>query len=75
MWTWDETLYAGSAEYYARGRFAYPQELADAVRDGLSLDGTGRLLDVGCGPGKLTLLLAPLFERAVAKRSCARRAQ
>ena len=62
---WDETLYAGSAAYYARGRFPYPQELADALRDALGLDGSGRLLDVGCGPGQLTLLLAPLFERAV----------
>ena len=62
---WDETLYAGSAAYYPHGRFPYPPELAAALRDELSLDGRGRLLDVGCGPGSLTLLLAPLFERAV----------
>jgi SAM-dependent methyltransferase len=43
----------------------YPPELAAALRDELSLDGEGRLLDVGCGPGSLTVLLAPLFERAV----------
>jgi len=62
---YDETLYAGSAEYYARGRMPYPQELADALRDELGLDGTGRLLDVGCGPGALTHLLAPLVGEAV----------
>jgi SAM-dependent methyltransferase len=43
----------------------YPPSLAEAVRHGLDLDGRGRLLDVGCGPGSLTLLLAPLFEAAV----------
>lgn len=64
-WEWDETLYAGSAAYYAQGRMRYPPELADALRDELSLDGSGRLLDVGCGPGSLTLLLAPLFAEAV----------
>lgn len=62
---WDETLYAGSAPYYACGRVSYPPELADTLRDALSLDGNGRLLDVGCGPGSLTLLLAPLFAEAV----------
>jgi SAM-dependent methyltransferase len=62
---WDETLFSGSAAYYPRGRMPYPPELAIALRDELSLDGRGRLLDVGCGPGSLTLLLAPLFERAV----------
>jgi SAM-dependent methyltransferase len=64
-WQWDESLYAGSAAYYARGRFPYPEELVGALRDELELDGLGRLLDVGCGPGSLTLLLAPLFEQAV----------
>jgi SAM-dependent methyltransferase len=64
-WEWDATLFAGSAEHYATGRMAYPAGLADALRDELGLDGRGRLLDVGCGPGSLTLLLAPLFEDAV----------
>ena len=62
---YDETLYAGSAEYYARGRMPYPPALAAALRDALGLDGNGRLLDVGCGPGPLTHLLAPLFAEAV----------
>ncbi|MGC4811224.1 class I SAM-dependent methyltransferase [Micromonospora sp. DT228] len=64
-WQWDETLYAGSARHYSVGRLPYPAGLADAIRTALDLDGTGRLLDVGCGPGSLTLLLAPLFEAAV----------
>ncbi len=62
---WDETLYLGSARYYADGRVAYPGGLADALAAELGLDGTGRLLDCGCGPGSLTLLLAPLFAEAV----------
>jgi SAM-dependent methyltransferase len=64
-WSWDPTLYAGSAQFYARGRMPYPQTLADALRDELALDGTGRLLDVGCGPGPLTILLAPLFAEGI----------
>jgi SAM-dependent methyltransferase len=64
-WQWDPTLYEGSAEFYARGRMPYPQALADVLRDELGLDGTGRLLDVGCGPGKLTVVLAPLFAEVI----------
>jgi SAM-dependent methyltransferase len=64
-WEWDDTLYAGSAAHYGVGRLPYPPDLADAIRTELGLDGRGRLLDVGCGPGSLTLLLAPLFEAAV----------
>lgn len=44
---------------------AYPVALGEAIRDALELDGRGRLLDVGCGPGSLTLLLAPYFAEAV----------
>jgi SAM-dependent methyltransferase len=64
-WRWDPTLYAGSAPHYARGRVAYPQALADLLAAELGLDGSGRLLDVGCGPGSLTLLLAPLVAEAI----------
>ncbi|RRS00472.1 class I SAM-dependent methyltransferase [Glycomyces terrestris] len=64
-WEWDETLFAGAAVHYGLGRVPYPADLADAVRDALGLDGAGRLLDVGCGPGSLTVLLAPLFAEAV----------
>jgi SAM-dependent methyltransferase len=64
-WQWDETLYLGSAPYYLRGRPPYAPELADALRRILALDGRGRLLDVGCGPGVVTLPLAHHFTEAV----------
>ena len=64
-WQWDELLYRGSADYYAHGRLPYPPEIADVLREHLRLDGSGRPLDVGCGPGSLALLLAPLFELVV----------
>jgi SAM-dependent methyltransferase len=64
-WEWDPSLYSGSAGYYTRGRAAYPPELATAFAAELELDGSGRLLDVGCGPGSLTLPLAGSFEEAV----------
>jgi len=64
-WEWDATLFSGSAAYYDAGRVAYPPALADAIGAELGLDGTGRLLDVGCGPGSLTLPLAPKFASAV----------
>jgi SAM-dependent methyltransferase len=62
---WDSRLYEGSAPYYARGRLPYPPEMAAALRDELALDGTGRLIDLGCGPGSIALLLAPLFAEVV----------
>jgi len=63
-WEWDETLYTGAARYYPAGRMPYPEALARAIQSELGLDGTGMLLDVGCGPGSLTLLLAPMFAAA-----------
>lgn len=44
---------------------AYPNALGEALRDELQLNATGRLLDVGCGPGPVTLLLAPYFAEVV----------
>ncbi|MEU4153404.1 class I SAM-dependent methyltransferase [Streptomyces sp. NPDC026659] len=64
-WTWDETLFAGTAAHYTRGRLPYAPELAPVLARALRLDGTGRLLDLGCGPGTLALRLAPLFAETV----------
>jgi SAM-dependent methyltransferase len=64
-WEWDPSLYEGSAPFYTPGRLPYPMELAEILRHELALDGSGRLLDVGCGPGSLTLILAALFDEAV----------
>jgi SAM-dependent methyltransferase len=64
-WLWDPSLYSGSAAYYAQGRLPYPPRIANILQEALGLDGTGSYLDVGCGPGSLTLLLAPLFESAI----------
>ncbi len=64
-WSWDESLFAGAAGYYEQGRLPYAPGLADAFASSLALDGQGRLLDVGCGPGSVTLRLAPLFELVV----------
>ncbi|HEX3333760.1 MAG TPA: class I SAM-dependent methyltransferase, partial [Acidimicrobiales bacterium] len=62
-WRWDETVFQGTASYYRRGRKPYAPALADTLARFLALDGRGRLLDVGCGPGSVTLLLARLFEQ------------
>jgi SAM-dependent methyltransferase len=51
-------VFEGAARYYLAGRFPYPQHLGQTLADALPLDGRQRLLDVGCGPGSLTLLLA-----------------
>jgi ubiquinone/menaquinone biosynthesis C-methylase UbiE len=64
-WSWDESLFAGAARYYEQGRLPYAPGLADAFARNLALDGQGRLLDVGCGPGTVALRLAPLFEAVV----------
>ena len=65
-WTWDVTLFAGTAEHYERGRLPYAPGLDEAVaRLHPGHVGSGRLLDVGCGPGTLTFLLRYLFAEVV----------
>jgi SAM-dependent methyltransferase len=64
-WEWDETLFVGAAAYYDQGRLPNAPGLAGAFEQALELDGQGRLLDLGCGPGTVTLPLAGLFEEVV----------
>jgi SAM-dependent methyltransferase len=62
---YDPTLYQGSAAYYLLGRPAYSLALRDTLTAECGLNGTGRLLDVGCGPGVLAVELAPLFDEVL----------
>ncbi len=62
----DPDLYQGTAWYYSRFRPRYPETLVTLLRDTFGLDGGGRLLDLGCGPGTVAIRLAHLFERVVA---------
>jgi len=62
----DRALFAGAASWYARYRIPYPDALIANIVSHFGLDGTGRLLDLGCGPGTLTFPLAPYFEHVIA---------
>ena len=62
---YDPTIYQGAAAHYRYGRPAYSPRLEALLTDELGLDGSGRLLDVGCGPGILTLRCAHLVEEAM----------
>lgn len=64
-WVWDETVFKGTAAYYRQGRKPYAPSLAEALASHLDLNGHGRLLDVGCGPGTVALFFAHLFEGVV----------
>jgi SAM-dependent methyltransferase len=62
---YDPTIYAGAAGHYRRGRPPYSPDLEAVLAGEVDLDGSGRLLDAGCGPGILTVRLAHMFEEAV----------
>ena len=54
-------LFASTAEFYARYRVPYPNELLDDLRRRARVTGEGRLLDLACGPGRVALPLAECF--------------
>ncbi len=62
---YDPKLYRGSAAYYAHGRPPYSRALVTTLVAEVGLDGSGRLLDVGCGPGVLAIALAGCFEQVI----------
>jgi SAM-dependent methyltransferase len=62
---YDPTIYQGAAAHYRYGRPPYSPQLEAVLSEEAGLDGRGRLLDAGCGPGIVTVRLAPLFEGVV----------
>jgi SAM-dependent methyltransferase len=62
----DLGLFTGTASYYARFRPRYPPELLRLLVEHAGLDGRGRLLDLGSGPGFLAVPLARHVAEVVA---------
>jgi SAM-dependent methyltransferase len=62
---YDPSIFQGTAAYYALGRPPYSRALAATLAAELGLDGAGRLLDAGCGPGTLAITLADRFAEAI----------
>lgn len=58
-------LFASAAPYYSRYRPQYPEAFFQHVVERFDLNGAGRLLDLGCGTGQLTIPFAPHFTEVV----------
>lgn len=56
---YDPAQFRGSAPYYLRGRPPYSRDLGEVLRTELDLDGHGTLVDVGAGPGSVSLSRRP----------------
>jgi ubiquinone/menaquinone biosynthesis C-methylase UbiE len=61
----ERSPFAEAAPYY-RFRAPYPPACFDYVRDAFGLDGTHRALDLGCGPGTLSIPLSHIAGEVVA---------
>lgn len=57
--------FKSTAWYYARNRSGYPEEFFDYLKKRFQLNGTGHLLDLGCGTGELAIPLARFFHNVI----------
>lgn len=57
--------FESTVPYYARFRPRYPAALFELIAKRRGLDGRGRLLDLGCGPGFIAIAMAPYFAEVV----------
>lgn len=65
MKDYGKDLFTGTASYYSRYRPIYHASLIRFLVRRFSLDGNGKMLDLGCGDGRLTLRFVDWFEQLV----------
>ena len=64
--SFPDDAFAGTATYYVRFRVPYPEILLKDLLDRSGALSSSRLLDLACGPGRLTFRLAPYFSEVQA---------
>ncbi|MSR71362.1 MAG: class I SAM-dependent methyltransferase [Candidatus Taylorbacteria bacterium] len=61
----ERELFKGTAPYYSMYRLGYLPEFFDYIANYFNLNRKGKLLDLGCGTGQLTIPLAKYFEAVI----------
>lgn len=61
-----EQVFSSAVSHYARYRTGYPDAEIAALADRLGLDGSQTVVDIGCGPGTLSLPIAQRAARVIA---------
>lgn len=62
----SKDLFKGTSQYYSKFRLGYPDKFFAHLINKFSLDGNGRLLDLGCGTGQIAIPLSSSFKDVVA---------
>ena len=63
---YPKDAFEGTADYYSRYRVPYSQILIDSLIENVKPGQNGVLLDLACGPGRLTFPLARYFSKVIA---------
>ncbi len=61
----SSVVFTGLVDEYVQYRPRYPKIFLDQLLDSFHVDGSGRLLDLGCGPGTVTLDMRHRFHEAI----------
>jgi ubiquinone/menaquinone biosynthesis C-methylase UbiE len=62
----DASPFAGTARYYDRFRAPYAPAAFDCIIEAFGLGGSSRVLDLGCGPGRVAIPLSRAVAEVVA---------
>ncbi|MCJ8014912.1 class I SAM-dependent methyltransferase [Paenibacillus sp. KQZ6P-2] len=65
MSLYGNDLFKGTAAYYTKYRPLYPASLIRFIVDHFELDGSGRMIDLGCGTGQLAMRFSDWFEQII----------